>query len=121
MHVFFFKQETAYELRMSEWSADVCSSDLRLALEAVGGKQAIRIDGMTLPARRDGEGRLSMPLLPTDMVVTPQRDAMAIEVEEYGKTDCLRRVEAPKEIRSDERRVGKESVSTCRSRWSTYQ
>src|SRR3546814_7728387 len=71
----------------------------RLALEAVGGKQAIRIDGMTLPARRDGEGRLSMPLLPTDMVVTPQRDAMAIEVEEYGKTDCLRRVEAPKDIK----------------------
>src|SRR3546814_6573540 len=54
---------------------------------------------MTLPARRDGEGRLSMPLLPTDMVVTPQRDAMAIEVEEYGKTDCLRRVEAPKDIK----------------------
>src|SRR3546814_3500287 len=31
----------------------------RLALEAVGGKQAIRIEGMTLPARRDGEGRPS--------------------------------------------------------------
>src|SRR3546814_4209566 len=27
--LFFFKQKTAYELRISDWSADVCSSDLR--------------------------------------------------------------------------------------------
>src|SRR3546814_6334609 len=27
--VFFFKQKTAYELRISDWSSDVCSSDLR--------------------------------------------------------------------------------------------
>src|SRR3546814_1092061 len=29
---FFFKQKTAYEMRISDWSSDVCSSDLRLAL-----------------------------------------------------------------------------------------
>src|SRR3546814_5283706 len=29
--VFFFKQKTAYELRISDWSSDVCSSDLWLA------------------------------------------------------------------------------------------
>src|SRR3546814_6075845 len=29
MHFFFFKQKTAYELRISDWSSDVCSSDLR--------------------------------------------------------------------------------------------
>src|SRR3546814_18425337 len=28
MFVFFFKQKTAYELRISDWSSDVCSSDL---------------------------------------------------------------------------------------------
>src|SRR3546814_3629954 len=28
--LFFFKQKTAYELRISDWSSDVCSSDLRL-------------------------------------------------------------------------------------------
>src|SRR3546814_5975091 len=35
--VFFFKQETAYEMRISDWSSDVCSSDLSifLQLEAV--------------------------------------------------------------------------------------
>src|SRR3546814_1739561 len=29
--VFFFKQKTAYEMRISDWSSDVCSSDLRTA------------------------------------------------------------------------------------------
>src|SRR3546814_5814777 len=29
--VFFFKQKTAYEMRISDWSSDVCSSDLRHA------------------------------------------------------------------------------------------
>src|SRR3546814_5576120 len=30
---FFFKQKTAYEMRISDWSSDVCSSDLRLLAE----------------------------------------------------------------------------------------
>src|SRR3546814_9778890 len=33
---FFFKQKTAYEMRISDWSSDVCSSDLRQALAQVG-------------------------------------------------------------------------------------
>src|SRR3546814_3537425 len=40
MHVyvcvfFFFKQKTAYEMRISDWSSDVCSSDLDAVMEAV--------------------------------------------------------------------------------------
>src|SRR3546814_8441743 len=31
MFVFFFKQKTAYEMRISVWSSDVCSSDLQTA------------------------------------------------------------------------------------------
>src|SRR3546814_6660616 len=31
MCVLFFKQKTAYEMRISDWSSDVCSSDLRIA------------------------------------------------------------------------------------------
>src|SRR3546814_9859545 len=31
MFVFFFKQKTAYEMRISDWSSDVCSSDLNQA------------------------------------------------------------------------------------------
>src|SRR3546814_5732182 len=33
---FFFKQKTAYEMRISDWSSDVCSSDLRAGLEISG-------------------------------------------------------------------------------------
>src|SRR3546814_10398532 len=32
MFVFFFKQKTAYEMRISDWSSDVCSSDLYIAI-----------------------------------------------------------------------------------------
>src|SRR3546814_1845743 len=36
MSVFFFKQKTAYEVRISDWSSDVCSSDLfELALRII--------------------------------------------------------------------------------------
>src|SRR3546814_1857752 len=34
---FFFKQKTAYEMRISDWSSDVCSSDLHAAKFAVEG------------------------------------------------------------------------------------
>src|SRR3546814_2982855 len=33
---FFFKQKTAYEMRISDWSSDVCSSDLRRGQQAAG-------------------------------------------------------------------------------------
>src|SRR3546814_6156678 len=36
MIVFFFKQKTAYEMRISDWSSDVCSSDLLTKLGADG-------------------------------------------------------------------------------------
>src|SRR3546814_3741424 len=34
MFLFFFKQKTAYEMRISDWSSDVCSSDLLIAADA---------------------------------------------------------------------------------------
>src|SRR3546814_7077563 len=44
---FFFKQKTAYEMRISDWSSDVCSSDLRDADEraqaAIEGSQHIYV------------------------------------------------------------------------------
>src|SRR3546814_2849200 len=36
MYVFFFKQKTAYEMRISDWSSDVCSSDLLRPLRRAG-------------------------------------------------------------------------------------
>src|SRR3546814_5344690 len=40
---FFFKQKAAYEIRISDWSSDVCSSDLRYAAGALQFRQAIRL------------------------------------------------------------------------------
>src|SRR3546814_11915008 len=37
---FFFKQKTAYEMRISDWSSDVCSSDLRLEVSRASGAAA---------------------------------------------------------------------------------
>src|SRR3546814_2603583 len=37
MFFFFFKQKTAYEMRISDWSSDVCSSDLRCFDEQIAG------------------------------------------------------------------------------------
>src|SRR3546814_6073385 len=41
--VFFFKQKTAYEMRISDWSSDVCSSDLRIIVDAGA---VVTIDGV---------------------------------------------------------------------------
>src|SRR3546814_17383664 len=51
---FFFKQKTAYEMRISDWSSDVCSSDLRLRRRNAPGicdRQPRRPDAR-LPRRR---------------------------------------------------------------------
>src|SRR3546814_14256792 len=51
---FFFKQKTAYEMRISDWSSDVCSSDLlarthhRCGLGVVGGVVAADVDRRAL-------------------------------------------------------------------------
>src|SRR3546814_1651698 len=45
---FFFKQKTAYEMRISDWSSDVCSSDLLPALGASGDVTRSRTPGSTI-------------------------------------------------------------------------
>src|SRR3546814_10631845 len=95
---FFFKQKTAYELRISDWSSDVCSSDLVrmerrtfLAGTAVGSF-AVALN-WPAPTLAEGGDRL------LDGFKTPPVDSRP-------------------HTRTEERRVGKECVSTCRSRWS---
>src|SRR3546814_3929293 len=86
--VFFFKQKTAYEMRISDWSSDVCSSDLCAS---------------------------AYPESPTGYAEA--------QCEECGHGIFVVRVpgvEGYPPPRSEERRVGKECVSTCRSRWSPY-
>src|SRR3546814_1419985 len=82
---FFFKQKTAYEMRISDWSSDVCSSDLIRRL--CGTRRILAAsDGLHAASWKAATG---------------------------GKAKW-------EAARSEERRVGKECVSTCRSRWSPY-
>src|SRR3546814_14894382 len=90
--MFFFKQKTAYEMRISDWSSDVCSSDL--------GRSSVSIQSAAAAAIEAASAG-SMPRIcisPRNWAMPPGRAASA--------------------ARSEERRVGKECVSTCRSRWS---
>src|SRR3546814_8780678 len=51
--VFFFKQKTAYEMRISDWSSDVCSSDLigLFALGACASQSVLAADWPTKPVK----------------------------------------------------------------------
>src|SRR3546814_2953079 len=97
---FFFKQNTAYVLRISDLSSDVCSSDL--AVQECPGIH--RRGGLHMFVLLDaGEG---------EKVVDEARHASGFGLHDVEKTVTGRAV-----VRSEERRVGKECVSTCRSRW----
>src|SRR3546814_3377583 len=96
---FFFMQKTAYEMRISDWSSDVCSSDLHQRF----GDLTIRRDDIEHAGRQ------------TDRLRNLRHD--------IAVTGCFgRRFEDDRAAgeRSEERRVGKECVSRCRSRWSPY-
>src|SRR3546814_2141189 len=54
--VFFFKQKTAYEMRISDWSSDVCSSDLLLVEPAVLGDGGVRIGVRRVDVEHGGHG-----------------------------------------------------------------
>src|SRR3546814_11880499 len=107
-------------MRISDWSSDVCSSDLPVDLtEVLDRRQLVRIvGGDETHARGDGEGHL-------DHLV--QRRLVAGGAERAGVLFGLHRLQrgvgvkhAAAAGRSEERRVGKECVSTCRYRWSPY-
>src|SRR3546814_8341139 len=61
--VFFFKQKTAYEVRISDWSSDVCSSDLRCGREHF--RDVFREAGASgaLAASIFHDGRVAIPEL----------------------------------------------------------
>src|SRR3546814_17940636 len=63
---FFFKQKTAYEMRISDWSSDVCSSDLagaKVVREVVTGFTDIDKPAI-VPLLEDGVFGLSQPTVP---------------------------------------------------------
>src|SRR3546814_12033798 len=100
-------------MRISDWSSDVCSSDLQVRLRAhrLGlGNAPVRLAAAT--SVRDilttlGDGA-APALLIIDSIQTMHSDLLE------GAPGTV------SQVRSEERRVGKEGVSTCRSRWSPY-
>src|SRR3546814_4509938 len=54
MFFFFFKQKTAYEMRISDWSSDVCSSDLKDTETKIAAEQCLRFLGKCADGRLAG-------------------------------------------------------------------
>src|SRR3546814_20609745 len=108
---FFFKQKTAYEMRISDWSSDVCSSDLQsIVPERLRAGEKLEKPERKQKQRTQREGQGLFPNALSTALRQFQRHR------NNGRScdiNC-------QPSRSEERRVGKECVSTCRSRWSPY-
>src|SRR3546814_12719465 len=148
--VFLCKQKTAYELRISDWSSDVCSSDLfSTAYIATafyfnaGNLRGIQLEStFDCFARRnlaDDKGRVQAAITLADNNAFVCLHTLAgafndvyindngIARTKYGfglaagkARDFFLFNSFDKVTRSKESSVGKECVSTCRSRWSPY-
>src|SRR3546814_17836518 len=115
---FFFKQKTAYEMRISDWSSDVCSSDLfrhhdaglslrgrlRHSRAKIGRARKCKTDEQDHSDNSDDYVRHNTP----------------IKKGRESSTPALLKTSHSSPTRSEESRVGNECVSTCRSRWSPY-
>src|SRR3546814_19389162 len=124
--MFFFKQKTAYDMRISDWSSDVCSSDLTIATgssipDRRGGRSGGPLDHSR--ARRplrmrffDGGGNLIVTQLreysrPKAVVVLAP-----LRLRCGGAVGCRRRGGLAVK-RSEGGRVGEEWVMMGRCRW----
>src|SRR3546814_3408984 len=107
MYFFFFKQKTAYEMRISDWSSDVCSSDLVLGgiWMMVLSSRSGSIDSVSDDVQRTGK------IQTTDLGPDERAAQLRLGAVLQSEEGVLR-------VRSEERRVGKECVGSCRSRWS---
>src|SRR3546814_12122619 len=105
-------------MRISDWSSDVCSSDLgQFARRVIA--QRLREYGYS------GESQGALAIRISDFFEEIPRSALGDRETEFalrdGEGPHLRRLRGPlseASRRSEERRVGKECVSTFRSRWS---
>src|SRR3546814_15129158 len=85
-------------MRISDWSSDVCSSDLIVTILPISG--AARVAAPHIQGKDNGT------------------QPSARKLSQFWYHGAYRRRQD--HDRSEERRVGKECVSTCRTRWSTY-
>src|SRR3546814_12988272 len=124
---------TSYEMRISDWSSDVCSSDRpgapqpRLRPDEAGRLDDVDRHSQASGEAQDGAGVLGNVRLEQDeahaRLITAERrfaNLRAVRYSEAARGGCAGRLATARRVRSEARRVGKECVSTCRSRWSPY-
>src|SRR3546814_19787273 len=119
-------------MRISDWSSDVCSSDLFLRVyrlsslaDAAGARSLNEI--VTAVQARLGEAdaveAFDRKLVAHGYAPLPDYDEprfVVSDVRSYRVGDGFPRLMRSQLPRSEERRLGKECASTCRSRWSPY-
>src|SRR3546814_16015487 len=133
---FFFKQKTAYEMRISDWSSDVCSSDLAkyfppetkaamdILVKNVLAALDTRITNLTwMQPETKVKAKKKLANFTTKIGYHDRwKDYSKLEIKAddlFG--NALRSnqfAHADNISRSEERRGGKECVRTCRYRWS---
>src|SRR3546814_6702351 len=104
---FFVKQKTSYDMRISDWSSDICSSDLVFGLQAllaIDDLEAHFLPFLQAFETRTGDG--------AEMHEHVRAILAADKAETLGVVEPL--------DRSEERGVGKKGDRTCRSRWQPY-
>src|SRR3546814_11449584 len=115
---FFFKQKTAYDMRISDWSSDVCSSDLLPVLDKNGEVVGI-VDESDILMKvfhddtrfKDAVASAMTSRLETVDAAQPLEDLLPIFARDH---DAI----VFRGGRAEARRVGEECVSTCGS-WRT--
>src|SRR3546814_13748040 len=132
--VFFIKRKTAYELRISDWSSDGCSSDLGcesdLTLAALGIRDRTWTqEHRDAPLADEIPRRVGNPCgqaVWTGRTRVRQHRARARAHAGAASAGCDRRrrrlagLPHDRPARSEERRVGQDFVRTSRSRWVPY-
>src|SRR3546814_18135767 len=115
---FFFKQKTAYEMRISDWSSDVCSSDLHEEQLGESGGPRQRHPGR-VAARRTDHRQAALE----DSGGQREDEGEVAELDDHWDAPPSRHwpeAFSASTTRSEERRVGTACVSTCRSRCSPH-
>src|SRR3546814_7542235 len=87
----FFKQKTAYEMRISDWSSDVCSSDLERHRLGVGIVDPEDLDALLDPEQHDAQELLPQRL-PMQAVEIDVDDVLVLLRREIGRASGRERV-----------------------------
>src|SRR3546814_19387791 len=93
-------------MRISDWRSDVCSSDLG------GQDEMVRVVRMLASDVQSGK-------ISADAIGMADIE-VRLDTRDIPHPDLVIRTSGEVRLRSEERRVGKECVSTCRSPWSPY-